>query len=143
MKTKKKEKGGPKPLNWILNIVIIVLSFFFIMSAGMMIGEFHDVFTTWHSADSFYYNVSNEKFFELVGKYHTNTQNNDKQDKKLQEYYGVAKYFEAASLYHAYEVYGDEEMTTFFKERMDSAEQEMGGWSITKKSIRKQLGMEE
>ncbi len=140
---KNKAKGGTKVVNFILNLIIVVLSFFFVMTAGVMIGEFYHAFTPGYSEDSFYYKISDERYYSLVGAYHSNVQGGFEGDEDIQEYYGVAKYFEAASLYHAYQVAGNEEMAKFFAGKMELAEEDMGGWSVTREPILKYLGIEE
>ncbi|MBQ9141103.1 MAG: hypothetical protein IJX63_04835 [Lachnospiraceae bacterium] len=138
-----KEKGGTKIVNFILNLVIVVLCFFFVMTAGVMIGEFYQAFTPGYSTNSFYYKIDDERYYSMVGAYHSNTQAGFEGDEDMQEYYGVAKYFEAASLYHAYQVAGNEEMAELFSQKMKLAEEEMGGWSVTREPILKYLGIEE
>ena len=140
---KNREKLGTNTVKLILNIIIVILSFFFVMTAGVMIGETYHAFTPGYSADSFYYSITDERYYSMVGAYHSNTQGGFEADKDTKEYYGVAKYFEAASLYYAYQVAGNEEMAEFFSEKMKLAEEEMGGWAATKKPIRKYLGIEE
>lgn len=134
--------GGNKIVNWILNILIILLSFLFIITAGVMIEELHTVNSYTYSENSFYYNIEGERFFNMVGGYHQNTQAGFEGNKNMKEYYGVAEYYEAASLYKAYTVAGNTEWANHFKEKMNQAEVKMGGWSITKDAIHKQLGIE-
>ena len=58
------------------------------------------------------------------------------------ECYGVARYFEAASMYKAFLQTGDTERAAREKEKMDAAYEEMGDWNIATDSIRKKLGLE-
>ena len=139
---KNKVMGGTKIVNIILNIVIVVLCFFFVITAGVMIGELYHAFTPVYSAEGFSYKIEDERYHGMVGAYHSNTQADFEGDEDMQEYYGVAKFFEAASLYHAYQVAGNEEMVAFFEKKMEQAEKEMGSWSITKEPILKYLGIE-
>lgn len=140
---KSKEKGGVKVVNWVLNIVIVVLSFFFVMTAGVMIEELYTAFAPTYDEDNFYYDITDERFSRMVGGYHANVQAGFEGNADMKEYYGVAKYYEAASLYHAYTVAGNEELAMVFQQKMEQAEEEMGSWSITKEPINKQLGIEE
>lgn len=139
---KNKQKGVTKAVNMILNIITVVLSICFLMTVGVMIDEFYQAFTPGYSEDSFYYYITGEQYHSLVGAYHSNTQEGFQPNKDMKEYYGVAKYFEAASLYHAYQVAGNEEQAAFFAKKMEQAESEMGGWSVTKEPIGKYLELE-
>ncbi len=139
---KSKEKDGTRIVNLILNLIIVVLCFAFVITAGVMIGEFYQALTPTYSSDNFHYKIEAEQYYDMVGAYHGNTQAGFEGDKDMQECYGVTKYFEAASLYHAYQVAGNEEMVAFFAKKMEQAEKEMGGWSITKEPILKYLGIE-
>ncbi len=119
-----------------------MLSFFFVITAGIMIEEFYNAFTPTYSKNSFYYNITGEQYYNMVGAYHHNVQAEFEGDADMKEYYGVAKYFEAASLYRAFTVAGNTEQAAFFRQKMEQAEEEMGGWSITKEPINKQLEVE-
>lgn len=138
----KAKTGGNKVVNLILNIIIIILSFVLVITVGVMIGEFSDATTYVYGEDNFYYDIEGERFFDMVGDYHSNAQAGYEGNKNMKEYYGVAEYYEAASLYRAYTVTGNTEWADFFKEKMNQAEPQMGGWSITKDAIHAQLGIE-
>ena len=58
------------------------------------------------------------------------------------ECYGVARYFEAASMYKAFLQTGDTERAAREKEKMDAAYEEMGDWNIAADSIRERLGLD-
>lgn len=135
-------KPKSKVVNWILNILIIVAAFFFLITACVMIEAFADANFAMYSEDSFYYSIQNKNYAEMVGKQYANTMEGHEGNETMQEYYGVAKYYEAASLYKAYSVVGNEEQAAVFAEKMKQAEEEMGGWSIAKDSIHEQLGIE-
>lgn len=138
----KVSNGVNKIIIWCLNIVIIVLSLVLFLMVCVMIGELHDAFDRKRSTDNFAYYMKSEDYHELVPAYYHNTINGFKADEETMEYYGVAQYFEAAFLYNAYVKTGNEEMAQKYKEKMQAAETEMGGWSIAKDSIHKQLGLE-
>lgn len=131
-----------KVVNRILNVLIVIAAFFFLMTAGVMIEEIVEVNTAGYSENSFYYSMEDERYYNMVGYYYYNTLAGFKGNSTMQEYYGVAKYYEAASLYRAYTVYGKEEQAGAFFQKMKQAEEEMGGWSIAIASIQKQLGIE-
>lgn len=136
------KNGKVKVVNWILNILIVIAAFFFLMTAGVMIEELTYVTTAIHSEDSFYNALQNENYSTMIGNQYRNVLEGHEGNETMQEYYGVAKYYEAASLYKAYTVVGNEEQAAAFLKKMEAAESEMGGWSIAKDSIHKQLGLE-
>ena len=139
----KVSNGANKIVIWILNIIIIILCFLLFITAGVMISEFHSAFNRERSTDSFGYYMSGEKYFELVPVSYSNTAYGYKTDAETAEYYGVAQYFEAALIYNAYVETDNEEMAQVYKEKMQAAKGEMGGWDIAIPSIHKQLGIEE
>lgn len=128
---------------WMMNIIIILLSIGLMLTAGVMIGEFISANTSNYNEDSFYYSIQQERFFDTVGYYHHNTKAGLEGNAKMQEFYGVAKYYEYASLYQAYTVYGNLEQAEAFRKKMQDAESDMGDWDMTIEPIQKQLGMEE
>ncbi len=131
-----------KVVNWILNILIVIATFFFLMTAGVMIEEMKYVTTATHSENSFYNALEAKNYSTMVGNQYRNVLEGHEGNETMQEYYGVAKYYEAASLYNAYMVVGNEEQAAAFLKKMEQAEDEMGGWSIAKDSIHEQLGIE-
>lgn len=135
-------KPGVKIINWILNIIIVIATFFFLITAGVMIEAIVEEASPTHSENSFYYALEDGRYAELVGNCYRNTLAGHEGSATMQEYYGVAMYYEAASLYNAYTEVGNEAQATVFLEKMKLAEEEMGGWSIAKDAIHKQLGIE-
>jgi hypothetical protein len=139
----KVSNGANKIVTWILNIIIIVLSLFLFLMIFLVIAEFRSAFNWERSTDSFGYYMSSEEYFQITPAYHTNIANGYEPDEEVAEYYGVAQYFEAALIYNAYVETDNEEMAQVYKEKMQAAEGEMGGWNIAIPSIHKQLGIEE
>ncbi len=136
-------KGKKHKLSdWIINAVIIILCFFLLMTAGVMIGEFYDAYSQPYADDNLFYHIEDEQYFYLVNGSYRNIFSGFEGDAETQEYHGVGKYYEAASLYKAYEMYGNEEQAEFFLEKMEEAQKDMGGWDIAIKPIKKQLGIE-
>mgnify|MGYP003309257031 CR=1 FL=1 len=117
MKSKAK-LGIQNIVKWIMNIVIVVLAFFLIMTAGVMIGEIYNASTPVYSDDSFCYNIESERYFRMVDGYYHNTLAGYEGNKNMQEYYGVARYYELASLYRAYTVAGNTEQAEIFLQKM-------------------------
>ena len=127
---------------WVLNIIIIILSFLLIMTIGVMIKEGYNVLSAAHDQQSIQYALQGDRYYDMVRYYHDNVQAGFEGDSTMKEYYGVAKYYEAASLYHAYTVAENTSMAEHFQEKMEQAEKEMGSWSITKDVIKETLGIE-
>lgn len=138
----KAKNGKVKVINWILNILIIVAAFFFLITAGVMIEEFSYVTTATHSENSFYNALEAKNYSTMVGNQYRNILEGHEGNATMQEYYGVARYYEAASLYKAYAEVGNEELAAAFLEKMKQEESEMGGWTIAIDDIHKQLGIE-
>ncbi len=139
----KVSSGANKIVIWVMNIIIIVLCLILFITAGVMIAEFRSAFHRERSTDSFGYYMTSEEYFQMVPTYYSNTAYGYKADDEIAEYYGVAQYYEAALLYNAYTEAGNEEMAQKFKEKMQDAKQEMGGWDMAIPSIHKQLGIDE
>ena len=135
--------GANKIVIWIMNIVIIVLSLVLFVMIFLVIAEFHQAFNRERSTDSFGYHITAEEYFQLVPTYYSNTAYGYEPDAETAEYYGVAQYFEAALIYNAYMETGNEEMAQVYKEKMQAAKPEMGGWDMAIPSIHKQLGIDE
>ena len=75
----------------------------------------------------------------LVDHYHQNVAAGITGNKEEKEYYGVAKYYEAASFYKAFSTVGDTGRAAREKQKMDAAYEEMGGWQIAKEAIDAEL----
>lgn len=75
----------------------------------------------------------------LVDHYHQNVAAGITGNKEEKEYYGVAKYYEAASFYKAFSTVGDTKRAAREKQKMDAAYEEMGGWQIAKEAIDAEL----
>ena len=87
-------------------------------------------------------NVQNENYAYLLVNYHEDMVYGGLLSGTKKECYGVARYFEAASMYKAFLQTGDTERAAREKEKMDAAYEEMGDWNIAADSIREKLGLE-
>lgn len=79
----------------------------------------------------------------MVRLYYENEENNVKEEEDLGEYYGVAKYFEAASYYKIYQESGDMVRANHQKEKMETALEEMGDLSAEAERIKEKLDISE
>ncbi len=134
--------GSQKIIKLILNVVIVVVVLLFLLTAGVMVTEIFSAFAQPYRGRSNDYYIKQERYFQLIDGYYSNTIAGFEGTVEEKEYYGVAEYYEAASLYKAYTVAGNTEMADLFLEKMQQAELKMGGWVITKEPIHKQLGIE-
>lgn len=96
-----------------------------------------------YSVDTFYYRLLEEDHPSMVRLYYENEENNVKEEGDLGEYYGVAKYFEAASYYKIYQESGDTVRANYQKEKMDAALEEMGDLSAEAERIKEKLDISE
>lgn len=87
-------------------------------------------------------NVQSENYAYLLVNYHEDMAYGGLLSGTKKECYGVARYFEAASMYKAFLQIGDTERAAREKEKMDAAYEEMGDWNIAADSIREKLGLE-
>lgn len=139
MKSKRKTKS---PIIIFLNIIIVLCCLGVIIAAFSMIRSFY--YTNYsYSVDTFYYRLLEEDYPSMVRLYYENEENNVKEEGDLGEYYGVAKYFEAASYYKIYQESGDTVRANYQKEKMDAALKEMGDLSAEAERIKEKLDISE
>lgn len=131
-----------KKIGIVLNIIIVVLVFILLIMMGWTVNSFRDAYTG-YNAKSFSYNIEYRDFCGLVSKYYENISCGHPESKALLEYYGIAKFYEAATLYKAYDTVGDAEYAEIFRNKMKLAEGEMGKWIMLKDSILEELKIEE
>uniref|UniRef100_UPI0040576411 hypothetical protein n=1 Tax=Acetatifactor sp. TaxID=1872090 RepID=UPI0040576411 len=127
---------------WVLNGIIILLAIVMIASLWMLIEEFQYAFTSYYNTESsFVYAMEAEDYGRVVSMYHDNVQNGYEDKKDLQEYYGVAKYYEAAFLYHMYAEVGDTIRADIQKSAMEEAALQMGDFAFLRSQIDEKLGL--
>lgn len=127
----------------ILNIVIIVLAVVFVMALFSTIMETYSVFTDYsYDEDSFIYRIEDEQYGTLVQMYYDNCGSGGKEEKSMQEYYDLAKYFEAAFHYKIYAESGDIGRAEKYKAIMDEAEVGLGEFGFVAERIDEKLGGE-
>ena len=125
----------------ILSIAIKVLTVVFAVMVLFLLFAIKDDIRTGYDASYFHNDVVNSRYYDILYGRSYNIEINKKATKELEEYYAVAMYFEAASLYKAYKVYGDEELATFYEKRMHEFENGMGSLKNVKKDVDKQLNL--
>lgn len=142
LKNKLKQTQKQKGALLVMNIVIIVLCLVLFGGIIIMFQQLNDAFSRPMKTDWLESNVRNENYAYLVANYHEDEVYGGILSETKKECYGVAKYFEAVSMYKAYLQVGDTERAAREKEKMDAAYEEMGDWNIAAESIREKLGLE-
>lgn len=112
-----------------LNIAIIIFAVVLAGSLCYVIKQFANMSSIIYSEDSFYYYLREERYASMVDGYYVNLQNKEKAGKKLAECYGIAKYYNAAFFYHAYEETGDMEGMQRMEAQKEQAYAEMGNYT--------------
>ena len=125
----------------ILNVVIGVLVFFLLITGIYALEEFSYEFDNGYKEDIFLYRIKDERYNEMVRMYHENEAYGKEFDEEGQEYYAIAKYYEAASFYKAFSEAGDTERMERYLDKMEDAEEDMGAMSFTKDKIDEKLGI--
>lgn len=126
----------------ILNIVIGVLVFFLLITGVYALEEFSYEFDNGYKEDSFLYRIKDERYNEMVRMYHENEAYGKEFDEEGQEYYAIAKYYEAASFCKAFSEAGDTERMERYLDKMEDAEEDMGAMAFVKDKIDEKLGIQ-
>ena len=125
----------------IMNVVIVFLVVITLICGGLMIEELSYVFSDPHSKREMSYCIQYGDYHTLVTRYHENMAAGVEGNSEMKEYYGVAKYVEAASYYKVFLEAGDTARAEQEKAKMEQALAEMGGWSILQDEIDGKLGI--
>ena len=128
-------------INFILNFVIVILCIVTVICGCVAMHELVYEYSWTYDEDNFYYRIEDNDFYATVAMYHQNAAEGVKANNSMKEYYGVAKYFEAASLYRAFWETGDTARAEKQKVKMEEALPEMGGWHFLEDEIKEQLGL--
>ena len=99
--------GRQQGILLIMKGVIGVLCIILLASTAVMIENLHDAFTNRISESALRSRVEYGNYAPLVDHYHQNVAAGIAGNKEEKEYYGVAKYYEAASFYKAFSTVGD------------------------------------
>ena len=135
----KNQSKQPKLL--VLDVIIAALTILLMIVIGSAIGEMSYSYNV-YDEDSFYWRLQDENYPAMVSMYHSNVAQGKGDAKELQEYYGIAKYFEAAADYKMYEQAGKKELADKALADMEEAYVQMGDFSMMKEKIDATLGLE-
>lgn len=128
----------------VLNIVIIIMAFILVVLAWNSLREVFYSFSTYqYEAQSFVYALESEDYGRIVTMYNENCNNGYGDNQNLQEYYGVAKYYEAAFDYNVFVNIGDTAAAEEQQNRMNEAEAQMGDFAFVADKIDERLGIAE
>ena len=131
-----------KPVHIILDIIIGVLCVCMVGAVIFTVNMLNEDLNFSYDEESFYYRLSDEDYGQMVEMYHMNNAAGVKDGATLEQYYGIAKYFEAASFYKAYSEAGDTEQADKYLAQMQEAEKQMGRLAFEKGKICERLGIE-
>ena len=125
-----------------MNVLIVLMCIATIICACVAVQEIYDDYYYRSDEDSFWYQIEDSNFYRTVDFYYQNVADGFEDDKGLQEFYAVAKYYEAASCYKAYMEIGDTTRAEREYTKMDQAKEDMGSWNILHTDIDRQLKLE-
>ncbi len=127
----------------ILDVVIVILVFLLVIITAGAINEIFEYSSySCYDEDSFGYRLQDGDYARMVEMYYDNMSQGAEDKKELQEYYGIAKYFEAASYYKVYITTNDMEKAATQEEKMEAALAQMGELAFVSEQIDAKLGIE-
>jgi len=127
----------------ILNIVIIFLAVVLVITVLQTIMEAGTVrYDYFYDEDSFIYCMEDEDYADMVQYYYDNCGSQGKEEKNMQEYYDLAKYFEAAFHHKIYVKSGDTVRAEKYKAIMDETKARLGELAFVTERMNEKLGGE-
>lgn len=130
-----------QPKLFVLDIIIAGLTVFLMVMIGFAVEEATYSHYT-YDENNFYWRLESEEYASMVNMYYLNVAEGKGDARELQEYYGVAKYFEAATDYKMYLEAGETERANEALADMEEAYVQMGDFSMVKEKIHAKLGLE-
>ena len=130
-----------QPKLFVLDIIIAGLTVFLMVMIGFAVEEATYSHHT-YDENNFYWRLESEEYASMVNMYYLNVAEGKGDARELQEYYGVAKYFEAATDYKMYLEAGETERANEALADMEEAYVQMGDFSMVKEKIHAKLGLE-
>ena len=122
--------------NLIFNIIIGILSFVLLITLLVVAGNLMDASRSFtYDEDNFFYGIQGERYESIVGYMYKNEACGVKPSGDMEECYAVARYYEAASYYKAYEQAGDSSQAAQKRAIMKEEETRMGELSYVKNKI--------
>lgn len=128
-------------IKYIMNAVIVLLCVILLVAIALTVEESRYYFGIPNDTDYFESYIYDEDYPAMVDAYYENIAEGFEGNREMKEYYGVAKYFEAASYYKLYLEIGDTVGAEHELAKMNEAYEEMGGWCIMQQDIHGKLGL--
>ncbi len=122
-----------------MNVIIIALCIVLVFCGSFAVIGLQDAFSVTYSENNMYYRLDDGNFYQMVEGYYTNLHEGHEGSAEMQEYYGVAKFYEAASMYRAFQETGDIVRAEKELKKMELARSEMGEWTMIESEILEQL----
>ncbi|MBQ8822081.1 MAG: hypothetical protein IJZ82_05525 [Lachnospiraceae bacterium] len=126
----------------ILTIVMIMECLLIVITVAKFWVELTYDYTWYENEDALLYEMEDERYGWLLCNYYTNLYGGYEASGNMEECYGVAKYFEAALWYNAYEAVGDTQQVSVYAEKMSEAYEEMGDYQFLEEKIKAKLNMQ-
>lgn len=137
-----KTKGNQHIAGLVLSILIIIAGIFSFVALVICTFVLKENVSNYTFPEStFYYRLSDDNFSSLVNMAYQNEAMDSHPSADMKKYIAVAKYFEAASLYNAYEKDGNMEEADKYQKKMDEFSSQTGELSIALDKIDSQLGI--
>ena len=130
-----------QPKLFVLDVIIGALTVFLMFMIGFAVEEASYSYGV-YDEDSFYWRIESEDYTSMVNMYYSNVEEGKGDARELQEYYGVARYFEAAADYKMYIEAGEKELAEAAMADMEDAYEQMGDFSVVKGKIDAKLGLD-
>lgn len=127
----------------VLNFSIIILAVVFAINLCSTIYVFvkGEAYYTYEETSLLYF-VKEGDYSNLIEGVHERKYINPSDSQTYKEISAVVEYFEAASLYHAYQKMGDTTEEKKFQQKMVESSSLLGELSFVEEDINKKLGME-
>ncbi len=129
-------------LSTILTVVMVIECVLIIITLGVFWSEFSYEYSWYPDEEDMVYTLQDGQYGRLVENYYSNEYSGRRVTHGMRECFGVAKYFEAALWYNAYEIAGDAEKYAIYAEKMEEAYEEMGDYQFLDSDIREKLNMD-
>lgn len=122
-----------------LNIAIVLLALILIPFLFLVLEELKYSGRVQYKESTFAYRLEDGHYGSMVEYYHENVASHMEDEGNMEEYYAVARFYEAALYYKAFLNAGDETRSALYAEKMKEAQKELGSLTGFDKKILKQL----
>lgn len=125
----------------ILNIAIGIAGLMVLLMTITLISETRIATPYYYKDSTFVWSLNEGNYNNMVEYYHENEGKGIKVNAQMQEYYAVARYYEAAVYYRAFDHAGDSVRAEYYLGKMQEAGRDFGELDGLKSGIRKQLNI--